>query len=155
MPILQQPIADHLAELERELEERFATVNGRIAAGENPAVQITKHGSTRRWTLQAFKGRDLVNHALFDTLPQVSINRVLAFVDQECGFMQASEHVLGRYAHHTRNDGVLRTCLIAWGTNLSLHRMGEITANYRASPVDYPTASGAESHLKVVIAHRT
>ncbi|MBA3469567.1 MAG: DUF4158 domain-containing protein [Herpetosiphonaceae bacterium] len=94
LPILEQPIADHLAELEQALEARFAAVNGRIAAGANTAVTITQTGTTRRWSLQPIKGRDLVNHALFDALPHVSINRVLAFVDQQCGFMQAFEHVL-------------------------------------------------------------
>ena len=124
-PILQQPIAEHLADLEQALEAQFAAVNGRIARGENPGITIKKHGKTQTWTLQTPKGRERPNHALFETLPQVTLNAVLAYVERECGYMSAFDHILGRGHHHTRDDRVLRACLIAWGTNLSLHRMGE------------------------------
>src|SRR5262249_48460446 len=50
---------------------------------------------------------------------------VLALVDTRCGFMGAFEHVLGRYSHQAQDARVLRACLIAWGTNLGLYRMGE------------------------------
>lgn len=125
VPLLQQPIREHLAALEQELEAQFARVNGRIATGENSTVQITQRGNTRRWTLQTPKGRDPSNHALFERLPQVSLNAVLALVQTRCGFMDALTHVLGRYRHHARDDRVLRACLIAWGTNLGLYRMAE------------------------------
>ncbi len=125
LPTLQQPIEEHLATLEQDLEVQFARVNGRIAARENTAVQITQHGTTRRWTLQTPKVRDPINHALFERLPQLALNDVLALVNTRCAFMDAFEHVLGRYSHHVRDDRVLRACLIAWGTNLGLYRMGE------------------------------
>lgn len=125
LAILQQPIAEHLAVLEKDLEAQFAHVNGRITSHENTAVQITHHGTTRRWTLQTPKGRDPINHALFERLPQVALNDVLALVHTRCAFMDAFEHALGRYRHHVRDDRVLRACLIAWGTNLGLSRMGE------------------------------
>ena len=41
-PVLLQPIIDHLAALEQELEKQFDDVNGRIAAGKNSPVQITQ-----------------------------------------------------------------------------------------------------------------
>ena len=125
LPILQQPIEEHLAALEKDLEEQFARVNGRIAARDNPAIQITQLGATRRWTLQTPTMRDPVNHALFERLPQVALNDVLALVDTRCAFMDAFEHVLGRYSHQAQDARVLRACLIAWGTNLGLYRMGE------------------------------
>ncbi len=123
--IFQHPIAEHLAVLEQDLEAQFARVNGRIAAGDNPAVQVTQRGTTRRWTLQIPTVRDPINHALFERLPQVALNAVLALIDTRCAFMDAFEHVLGRYSHQVRDDRVLRACLIAWGTNLGLYRMGE------------------------------
>lgn len=126
-PILQQPIAEHLAELEHALESQFAAVNGRIAAGDNPAVAVTQHGTTKKWTLKDPKGRELINHALFERLPQASLNQVLAFVDRQCGFMAAFEYAIGRNAPQTRDDRILRACLVAWGTNHGLHRMGEIS----------------------------
>ncbi len=90
--ILQLPIAEHLAVLERDLEAQFERVNGRIASGDNPAVQVTQHGSTRRWTLQTPTVRDPVNHTLFESLSQVALSDVLALVDTRCGFMGAFEH---------------------------------------------------------------
>lgn len=125
LPILQQPIVEHLAALEKNLEDQFARVNGRIAARDNPAIQITQLGATRRWTLLTPTVRDPVNHALFERLPQVALNDVLALVDTRCSFMDAFEHVLGRYSHQAQDARVLRACLIAWGANLGLHRMGE------------------------------
>jgi TnpA family transposase len=126
-PMLLQPITDHLAALEKELEAQFDEVNGRIATGKNTALQITQHGTTRRWSLQTPTLRDGGDHALFEHLPQVALQDVLAFVATQCPCMTAFEHVLGRYTHHTRDDQVLRACLIAWGTNLGLSRMGEIS----------------------------
>lgn len=131
-PILQQPIADHLAALEHDIEALFAAVNGRVVRGENDSIQIHHHGKSRQWSLHALKAIDPVNHLLFEGLPQLSLNQVMTFVDQQCGFLQAFDHVLGRYTHQNRDDRVLRACLIAWGTNLGLHRMGE-TSDISAS----------------------
>ena len=125
LPVLQQPIAEHLAALETELEAQFTRVNGRIAAHANPSVQIRQHGTTRRWRLRTPAARDPVNHAVFEHLPQVALNDVLALVDSRCDFMDAFSHVLGRYRHQAQDARVLRACLIAWGTNLGLARMGE------------------------------
>ena len=44
LPILMQPIQEHLADLEQQLEDRLAVVNQRIATGENTHVQITRRG---------------------------------------------------------------------------------------------------------------
>ena len=126
-PRLLQPITEQLAELEATLEARFAAVNGRIAAGTQPGITITQHGTTRRWSLQTPKVRDPINHALFERLPQVGINELLAFVNDRCGFMDAFDHVLGRNHQHHRDDRVLRACLVAWGTNLGIGRMGQIS----------------------------
>ena len=70
LPIFQQPITEHLTMLEQDLEAQFARVNGRIAAGDNLAVQVTQRGTTRRWTLQTPTVRDPINHALFERLPR-------------------------------------------------------------------------------------
>ena len=127
LPHLQVPIADHLTTLEQELEAQFAAVNGRIAAGENDAIQVTQHGTARTWTLAMPPPREIPNHMLYEHLPQASLSQVLAAVDADCGFMQAFEHVLGRATHHHRDTRVLTACLLAWGTNVGLHRMGEMS----------------------------
>lgn len=126
LPTLRLPIREHLTDLEQELEAQFARVNGRIAAGENPAIQITQHGTTRTWTLTTPPPREQPNHRIYERLPQASLIQVLAAVHDTCGFMHDFDHMLGR-AHHQRDDRVVMAGLIAWGTNVGLHRMGEMS----------------------------
>ena len=52
LPLLQQPIEEHLAVLEQHLERRLAEVNQRIASGDNAHVQSTRRGRQVRWTVQ-------------------------------------------------------------------------------------------------------
>jgi TnpA family transposase len=127
LTILQQPIRAHLAELEEELEARIVSVNQRIASGKNEHLQLTHRGPHRRWTLQYPRGSEPINHPFFDALKQVDIGSVLHFVNQHCRFIDVFDHVLGRYAKQSVNDRVLVACLIAWGTNLGLGRMGQVS----------------------------
>jgi hypothetical protein len=50
LPLLQEAIQEHLAELEHQLESRLLEVNERIAAGDNPYFKTTKRGAHVRWT---------------------------------------------------------------------------------------------------------
>jgi len=125
--LLLQPIQDHLATLERELEERIVAVNQRIAAGENTAVQMQRQSQRTRWTLQYPTGSESINHAIFDTLRQVPLGSLLHFVNLHCPFMACFDHVLGRYTKQALDDRRIRACLVAWGTNMGLGRMGDIS----------------------------
>ncbi len=127
LTILHQPAAEHLAQLEQQLEERIVTVNERIASGENEHLQFKNRGKKRRWTLQYPRRSDPINHPFFDTLSQVDIGNVLHFVNRQCHFMDAFEHVLGRYAKQDVDDRIITACLIAWGTNMGVGKMGEIS----------------------------
>lgn len=49
LSILNQPIQNHLAELEQKLESRIKEINERIASGENQHIQVKKRGSHSRW----------------------------------------------------------------------------------------------------------
>ncbi len=126
-PILKTPIREHLAELKRELENTITEVNRRIESGENKHFRIKRHGRNIRWTLQGLPASEPVNQPLFKTLGQTDIGDVLRFVHQECGFLDAFDHVLGRYAKQDPDNDILIACLIAWGTNLWLWQMGEIS----------------------------
>ena len=127
LPILLQPMRDHLADLERQLEERILAVNRRIADGENAHFRITRRGAAPRWTLEYPRSSDPVNHPLFDALPQQDIDTVLHFVHEQCQFLGAFDHLLGRYVKGAADDRVIRACLVAWGTNMGLWRMSEIS----------------------------
>lgn len=92
-------------------------MNG-ITSGENEHLQIKKSGSHSRWILQYLRDTDSVNHPFFDALKQIEIGNILHFVNQHCQFINAFEHLLGRYAKQVRDDRILVACLIAWGTNM-------------------------------------
>ncbi|MDQ6661460.1 MAG: Tn3 family transposase, partial [Chloroflexota bacterium] len=132
---LLQPIRGHLADLECQLEERIVAVNRRISAGENSHFQIKSKGKGKgrhmRWTLQYPKSSEPINHPVFDTLNQINISSLLHFVEAHCHFMDCFEHVLGRYSKQAVDDrviSIISACLVAWGTNMGLGRMGEISA---------------------------
>jgi len=127
LTVLLQPIHEHLALLEQTLEDRITAVNQRIASGENKHFKVKKRGKSSRWTLVYPRSSDSVNHPFFDTLSHVDIGNVLHFINQQCQFMEAFSHVLGRYAKQKADDRVIIACLVAWGTNMGLGRMGEIS----------------------------
>lgn len=127
-----QPIHEHLAELKQQLEGRLTEVNQRIASGENEHVH-KKRGRYGRWALSNTRDTESINHTFFDALRPIDIGSVLHYANQHCSFMEAFDHILGRYAKQSREDHVLVACLIAWGTNMGLGRMGEI------SDIRYPS----------------
>jgi TnpA family transposase len=124
---LTKSIQERLAELKGQLEERIGKVNQRIQAGENSHFQIKSTGKRKSWTLQYPTSSEIVNHPIFETLPQVNINSVLDFVNLDCQFMNCFEHVLSRYTKQVADDRLIRACLVAWATNMGLGRMGEIS----------------------------
>ena len=127
LAILQQPISDQLSVLEQRLEERIAEVNQRIAQGLNEHFQIKKRGQNVRWTLTSLRQGEPVNHPLFDALKQVEISSVMNFVNQQCRFMEAFEHILGRYVKQEADNYAITAGLIAWGTNMGLSKMSQVS----------------------------
>jgi TnpA family transposase len=127
LPLLKQPIREHLAELEAQLEHRLVEVNTRIASGDNQHFKTLKRGSQVRWTLRYPPSSEPINHPFFDSLKQVDIGSLLHFVNRHCPFMEAFDHVLGRYAKQAADDRNIIACLVAWGTNMGLGRMGDLS----------------------------
>jgi TnpA family transposase len=127
LDILQQPIEKHLKGLEEQLETRIAEVNRRIAAGENKHFKIKPGVPRARWTLEYQGESEAANHSFFDQLPQADIGNVLHLAQRECRFMDAFTHVLGRHARQSPDVPSLIACLLAWGTNMGIARMGQIS----------------------------
>jgi TnpA family transposase len=125
--ILDQPIEEHLAELKEQLETRFAEVNRRISTGENEHFKIKSNGHQTRWTLEYPGENEAANHSFFDQLPQADIHEVLRFANRQCGFTDAFTHILGRHVRKPADDATLTACVVAWGTNMGLARMGQIS----------------------------
>jgi TnpA family transposase len=141
LTVLNQPIHNHLVELENRLETRITEVNQRISLGNNKHFQIKNRGDHSRWTLQYVSDPESINNSFFDSLKQIEIGSILHYVDKQCHFIDAFEHILGRYAKQNREDQVLVACLIAWGTNMGLGRMGEI------SDIDYSVLSSTSDNF--------
>ena len=125
LDILQQPIEKHLADLKEQLETRIAEVNRHIASGENEHFKITANGPHPRWAVAYPGNSEGVNHPFFDQLPLTDINSVLHFANRECQFMDAFTHVLGRHIRQSPEVPALIACLVAWGTNTGIARMGQ------------------------------
>lgn len=114
------------------MEQRIKTINIRIKSGDNQFIQINKNN--RRWSLQKEPADDsTINQSFFNLLKPIEIRQVLHYVNQSSNFTDAFAPVLTRYTKQSKNNQVLMACLIAWGTNMGLGRMGEI------SDIDYTT----------------
>ena len=124
LDILRQPVEKHLAELKDQLETRIAEVNRRIATGENEHFKLNGNG---RWTLQYPGDGEAANHPFFDQLPQADISSILQFANRQCRFMDGFTHVLGRFTRQLADVPALIACLVAWGTNMGIARMGQIS----------------------------
>ena len=86
-------------------------------------------------------GEDTVNDPLFDGLPQIHIAQLLQFVDRRCHCLDAFTNILGRYVKTTLDRQTIVACLIAYGTNVGLGKMGAI------SDLSYQTLYVAANHF--------
>lgn len=124
---LHQPIEQHLIGLENRLESSITEIDNRIATGKNKHIQVKRHESHNSWTLPYTRASDPVNHSFFVVLPQIDMRSILYFVNKQCNFLDKFEHILGRYVKQNTNYNILIPRLIAWGTNMGLYRMGEVS----------------------------
>jgi TnpA family transposase len=126
-PILIRPIEETLAALRQELEEKFALVNERIENGANRHIKVRGAGEKRRWTLVYPNEEEPVNSPFFGELPAIGIADLLWFVHQETNFLSAFTHVLDRFVKHDPIWNEILACLIAFGTNMGLWKMAEVS----------------------------
>lgn len=135
---LKQPIQEHLADLEQQLEGRLARVNQRLSTGENEHFELKPRG---QWSLSSPGIRDSPNHPMFSDLKKVNLSSVLHFVNQRCRFTDALVHILGRYTKHIADERILIAALMAWGTNMGIGQMAE------TSDIDYHTLADASDNF--------
>src|SRR5438093_4503827 len=102
-----------------------------MASGENELYEFKRRGAQIRGARKYPRHTEPVIAPFFDTLKQVDLGAVLHFVAQHCPFMEAFDHVLGRYAKQEIDPQILTACLLASGTNLGLGKMADI------SDIDY------------------
>ena len=127
-PLLSQPMAKVLKDMEMELEGKYQEVNRRILSGENPHVKLSKKkNGAITWTLPYVGNEETVNNPFFDEVPQISIASLLQFVDSRCQCLDAFTHILQRYVKTPLDRHAVVACLIAYGTNIGLGKMGAIS----------------------------
>lgn len=121
------PVKELLATLVLELEDKLFEVNARIRQGKNPYIKIAGKGARITWSLACPKGGDDINNPIYSRLPQVSINDVLDFVNEQTDFMASFTHILDRYVKNEADNQCLAASLVAYGTNIGLGKMAEIS----------------------------
>ncbi len=132
-PLLSQPMAEVLNGVEEELEAQYEEVNRRILSGENQHVKLSRKKSGEiSWTLPYVGDEEAVNNPFFDEMPQIHIAQLLQFVDSRCQCLDAFTHILQRYVKTPLDRHAVVACVIAYGTNIGLGKMGAISdMNYQ------------------------
>jgi TnpA family transposase len=130
-PGLNKPMKTLLEELETELEAKYAEVNRRILSGENSHIKLSKRRGEIIWSLPV-RDEEIVNNPFFDSLQQINIAHLLQFVDSRCQCLDAFTHILNRYVKTQMDKQAIIACLVAYGTNVGLGKMGKISdLNYQ------------------------
>lgn len=126
-PYLDKPIKDILASLKIELEATIKRVNEHIKNGDNPDIKVTGTGENLRWHLLYRNDKEPVNHTLYSQLPHIGVVDVMRFVHQRTGSLSVFTHAVNRYAKLDADPERLIACLAAFGLNIGLPDMAEIS----------------------------
>lgn len=140
-PILVRPIDETLEAFRAELAKKFTLVNQRIESGANRHIKVRGAAEKRRWSLVYPSEEEPINSPFFSELPAIGIADLLWFVHQKTNFLSAFTHVLDRYVKHNASWNEILACLIAFGTNMGLWKMAEVSdlgyASLRATARNY------------------
>ena len=132
IPFLQMSIDDILASFEEELESSLEAVNMRIKEGKNKDIKITGKGDHIKWSLPYKKEEESVNNLIYEQFRQIGVNDLLYFVDEHCDFISSFTHILDRYVKNEIEDHRIIASIVAFGTNIGLYKMAEISdMNYQ------------------------
>ena len=126
-PLLLAPIEQTLDTFRQALETRYAAVNQRIADSLNQHIKVSGQGEKIKWKLVYPTEKVQTNHPFYAQLPGIAIADLLRFVAKETGFLDAFSHVLGRHTKSTPNPREILACVVAFGTNMGLVKMAEVS----------------------------
>lgn len=124
-PILKVPIEQTLAELRKELEEKYAQVNARIKSKENAHFNL-RGKTTNRWTLGYPAEEAKLDGGFYAQLPVIDVAELLRFVARETGFRANFTHVLTRNAKQAPDPALLDASIFGMGSNMGLLKMAEV-----------------------------
>ena len=140
-PILLAPIERTLDDFRKALDTKFAEVNQRISDSVNQHIKITGEGEKKRWKLIYPTEKVQTNHSFYAQLPGIAIADLMRFVAKETKFLDTFNHVLGRYAKSTPSPREVLACVVAFGTNMGLVKMAEV------SGISYATLLSTSQNL--------
>lgn len=140
-----RPLREQIEELRDLVEERFESVNRRILAGENRFVRV-QDGKTV-WERAVRSEETVPGEPFFDMVERLDIDTLLLFVDRRTGFMEAFEHVLGRYRKSAPSKPAIIASLMAYATNIGLGRMADIC---NLSYQELSTTAGSHIRLETL-----
>ena len=126
-PILLAPIQDTLADLRKELEDKYTSVNRRIENGDNQYIKITGAGDKRHWSLIYPTEEETTNSPFYSQLTSIGVAGLLWFVAGETGFLKAFTHVLERNVKQDADPRLIFACIVAMGTNMGLWKMADVS----------------------------
>ena len=69
----------------------------------------------------------IINSPFYNQLPKVSVGDILHFVNNKCNFIAAFTPILKSHSKRINNDCAIIATSIAFGTNIKLLRMAEIS----------------------------
>lgn len=127
IPLLCTPMAQRLADLKNELEQRYHTANANILDGNNPHLKFSQKKDEIRWRLPYKKQDDSINNPFYEQLPKVGIISILQYVEEKCHFMSAFKHIQPRHAKSHADESNVMACIIAYGERLGLSAMADIS----------------------------
>lgn len=127
-PMLSQPLIEFINKKARPLDDKIIRVNEAIIDGSNNDVKIkTAKDGSFLWTLPYQKKEFEINNPFYNNLPQVSIARLLRFVNQKTSFINQFTHIKPHYAKAKLDEMGIYACIIANGTNLGVLQMAGIS----------------------------
>lgn len=116
-----------MADLQKELEAKYKSVNRRIDNGDNKYIKVTGSGDKRRWSLVYPAEEETTNSPFYSQLPGIGVADLLWFVAGETGFLKAFTHVLERYVKQDADPRLILACIVAMGTNMGLWKMADVS----------------------------
>eukprot|EP01086_Lenisia_limosa_P011649 TRINITY_DN379_c0_g1_i10.p1 TRINITY_DN379_c0_g1~~TRINITY_DN379_c0_g1_i10.p1 ORF type:complete len:1007 (-),score=93.96 TRINITY_DN379_c0_g1_i10:801-3821(-) len=110
-----------------ELTLRLHEVSEYLERSDNRDVILRPKGGKHLWRLPTASKKHLVNNPFFQQMRAISVADVLRVVDQDTGFIDDFEHVLGMNSKSRQYEVDLLAILIANATNQGIYGIAQIS----------------------------
>jgi TnpA family transposase len=126
-PKLMEDPDDLIPTMVQELNDRMVQVAHFLEHEDNRDVILRHKAGKRYWRLPSANKQHLVNNPFFEQMLSVEIADVLRVVDQDTGFIDDFEHVLGMSSKSRQFEVDILAILIANATNQGIWSISEIS----------------------------